>query len=114
MVSKPAIQRILHFFTFSHAQFPPGTLSPLHEMEHKYSRVNYQASKNYYQLMQMAYLINQLMVISIHFQADYLKGKNHQTLKKRKWPALFRQKPLNIQLISMVNSVPLVLMIVLS
>ena len=24
-----AIQRILHFFTFSHAQFPPGTLSPL-------------------------------------------------------------------------------------
>jgi hypothetical protein len=48
-----AIQRILHFFTFSHA----------------------------YQLMQMAYLINQLMVISIHFQADYLKGKNHQTLK---------------------------------
>jgi hypothetical protein len=30
-----------------------------------------------YQLMQMAYLINQLMVISIHFQADYLKGKNH-------------------------------------
>jgi hypothetical protein len=32
-------------------------------MEHKYSRVNYQASKNYYQLMQMAYLINQLMVI---------------------------------------------------
>ena len=52
-----------------------------YEMEHKYSRVNYQASKNYYQLMQMAYLINQLMVISIHFQADYLKGKNHQTLK---------------------------------
>ena len=24
-----AIQRILHFFTFSHAQFPQGTLSPL-------------------------------------------------------------------------------------
>ena len=24
-----AIQRILHFFTFSHAQFPPSTLSPL-------------------------------------------------------------------------------------
>ena len=23
-----AIQRILHFFTFSHAQFPPDTLSP--------------------------------------------------------------------------------------
>jgi hypothetical protein len=27
-----------------------------YEMEHKYSRGNYQASKNYYQLMQMAYL----------------------------------------------------------
>ncbi len=51
------------------------------EMEHKYSRVNYQASKNYYQLMQIAYLINQLMVISVHFQEAYLKGKNHQTLK---------------------------------
>ena len=50
-------------------------------MEHKYSQVNYQASKNYYQLMQMAYLINQLMVISTHFQEIYLKGKNHQTLK---------------------------------
>jgi uncharacterized membrane protein YhdT len=32
-------------------------------------------------MMQMAYLINQLMVISIHFQANYLKGKNHQTLR---------------------------------
>jgi hypothetical protein len=28
-LSTTAIQRILHFFTFSHAQFPPGTLSPL-------------------------------------------------------------------------------------
>jgi hypothetical protein len=27
-----AIQRILHFFTFSHAQFPPGTLSPRGEV----------------------------------------------------------------------------------
>jgi peptidoglycan/LPS O-acetylase OafA/YrhL len=32
--------------------------------------------------MQMAYLINQLMVISIHFQANYLKGKNSPRLKK--------------------------------
>ena len=53
-----------------------------YEMEHKYSRVSYQASKNYYQLMQMAHLINQLMVLSIHFQAAYLHGKNHPTLKK--------------------------------
>jgi hypothetical protein len=31
--------------------------------------------------MQIAYLINQLMVISVHFQETYLNGKNHQTLK---------------------------------
>ena len=50
-------------------------------MEHKYSRVSYQASKNYYQLMQMAHLINQLMVLSTHFQEAYFSGKNHPTLK---------------------------------
>ncbi len=52
-----------------------------YELEHKYSRVSYQASKNYYQLMQMAHLINQLMILSVHFQSTYLKGKNHSTLK---------------------------------
>ena len=50
-------------------------------LKHKYSRVSYQASKNYYQLMQMAHLINQLMILSVHFQSTYLKGKNHPTLK---------------------------------
>jgi len=52
-----------------------------YEMEHKYSRVSYQASKNYYQLMQMAHLINQLMILSTHFQEAYFSGKNHPTLK---------------------------------
>ena len=52
-----------------------------YELEHKYSRVNYQASKNYYQLMQIAHLINQLMVLSIQFRETYLVGKNHPTLK---------------------------------
>ncbi len=52
-----------------------------YEMEHKYSRVNYQASKNYYQLMQIAHLINQLMILSCHFQEAYLSSKNHPTLK---------------------------------
>jgi len=52
-----------------------------YEMEHKYSRVSYQASKNYYQLMQIAHLINQLMVMNAHFQEVYLSGKNHPTLK---------------------------------
>ncbi len=52
-----------------------------YEMEHKYSRVNYQASKNYYQLMQIAYLINQLMVLSTQFREAFLESKNHPTLK---------------------------------
>ena len=50
-------------------------------LEHKYSRVSYQASKNYYQLMQIAHLINQLMINSIHFQKTYFSTKNHPTLK---------------------------------
>lgn len=50
-------------------------------MKHKYSRKSYRATKNYYQFMQMAYLIHQLMVKTIPFKADYLDGKNHKTLK---------------------------------
>ena len=65
-------------------------------LEHKYSRVSYQASKNYYQLMQMAHLINQLMINSTRFQKLYFSTKNHQTLKNlwqnfiaaMKWPEL--------------------------
>ena len=50
-------------------------------MEHKYSRVSYPASKNYHQLMQIAHLINQLMVLSIQFRETFLNSKNHPTLK---------------------------------
>jgi coenzyme F420-reducing hydrogenase delta subunit len=50
-------------------------------LEHKYSRVSYQASKNYYQLMQIAHLINQLMINSTRFQKVYFSTKNHPTLK---------------------------------
>ena len=42
-----------------------------YKMKHKYSRVNYQASKNYYQLM----------VLSCQFQDIFLMSKNHPTLK---------------------------------
>jgi hypothetical protein len=52
-----------------------------YELEHKYSRVSYQATKNYFQLMQMAYLINQLMVKSTRFQDIFFKAKNPPTLK---------------------------------
>ena len=52
-----------------------------YKMEHKYSRVNYQASKNYYQFMQIAHLINQLMVLSGQCRDIFLTSKNHPTLK---------------------------------
>jgi len=50
-------------------------------MTHKWARVSYQGLKNYYQFMQMAHLIHQLMIKSIVFQQDYLQEKNHPTLK---------------------------------
>ncbi len=53
-----------------------------YEMEHKYSRVSYQASKNYYQLMQMAHLVNQLMILSTHFQEANFSGKKSPNTQK--------------------------------
>jgi hypothetical protein len=50
-------------------------------LEHKYSRVSYQATKNYYQLIQIAHLINQLMINSTRFQKVYFSTKNHPSLK---------------------------------
>ena len=50
-------------------------------LEHKYSRSSYQATKNYYQLMQIAHLVNQLMINSTRFQKLYFSTKNHPTLK---------------------------------
>ena len=50
-------------------------------LQHKYSRVSYQATKNYYQLIQIAHLINQLMINSTRFQKVYFSTKNHPTLK---------------------------------
>ena len=52
-----------------------------YKMEHKYARKSYRAMKNYFQFMQMAHLINQLMIKSLYFHANYLTGKNHPTLK---------------------------------
>lgn len=50
-------------------------------MTHKWARRSYQALKNYYQLMQMGHLINQLMVKSQVFQRDHRQEKDHPTLK---------------------------------
>jgi hypothetical protein len=43
-------------------------------LQHKFSRRRWQAAKNYYQCLQMAHQINQLMVLSTAFQ-QYLTGK---------------------------------------
>ena len=45
-----------------------------YNLQHKYSRKNWQAGKNYYQCMQIGHLINQLMVLSISFQV-HMTGK---------------------------------------
>ena len=49
-------------------------------MEHKWARKSYQGLKNYFQFMQMAYLINQLVVKRTSFQEEYLHDANHPTL----------------------------------
>ena len=50
-------------------------------LEHKWARKSYQALKNYFQFMQMGYLINQLMVKSTVFQETFMKDKDHPTLQ---------------------------------
>ena len=52
-----------------------------YEMEHQYARKSYIALKNYFQFMQMAHLIHQLMTINTRFQEKFMKAKNHPTLK---------------------------------
>lgn len=50
-------------------------------MKHRWTRKSYHGLKNYYQFMQMGYLITQLMIKSITFVKNFLQGKNHPTLK---------------------------------
>jgi hypothetical protein len=50
-------------------------------MEHQYARKSYTALKNYFQFMQMAHIIHQLMTLSTRFHEAFLKAKNHPTLK---------------------------------
>ncbi len=50
-------------------------------LTHKYSRASYQATKNDYQMMQIAHLIHQLMVLSTAFHNTYLTSKNQPTIK---------------------------------
>ncbi|MGB1271758.1 MAG: hypothetical protein ACPG5T_06780, partial [Endozoicomonas sp.] len=50
-------------------------------MEHKWARKSYRAMKNYYQFMQIAHLIHQLMLKWQRFVNRYLKEMNHPTVK---------------------------------
>jgi hypothetical protein len=50
-------------------------------MEHQYARKSYCALKNYFQFMQMAHIIHQLMTLNTRFQECFMTAKNHPTLK---------------------------------
>lgn len=50
-------------------------------MEHQYARKSYTALKNYFQFMQMAHLIHQLMTLNTRFQDSFMKAPNHPTLR---------------------------------
>jgi hypothetical protein len=50
-------------------------------MTHQYARKSYTALKNYFQFMQMAHLIHQLMTLNTRFQKNFMKAPNHPTLK---------------------------------
>lgn len=55
-----------------------------YNLHHKYSRTSYLASKNYYQCLQIAHLVNQLVELSKNF-ARLMKGK---TTVKHLWKCL--------------------------
>ena len=50
-------------------------------MEHQYARKSYTALKNYFQFMQMAHIVHQLMTLNTRFQENFMKAPNHPTLK---------------------------------
>jgi len=50
-------------------------------MEHHYARKSYTALKNYFEFMQMAHLIHQLMTLNTRFQENFMNAPNHPTLK---------------------------------
>jgi hypothetical protein len=50
-------------------------------MEHQFARKSYSALKNYFQFMQMAHIIHQLMTLNTRFQERFMKAQNHPTLK---------------------------------
>jgi hypothetical protein len=55
-----------------------------YNLKHKYSRTNYIATKNYYQCLQIAHIINQLVTLNIKF----IKRKNSKMTIKHLWKQL--------------------------
>ena len=56
-----------------------------YSLEHKYSRISQRASKNYYQCLQIAHLINQLMLLASHMKKQF---EDWKTTWKHGWVAL--------------------------
>ena len=52
-----------------------------YDMEHQYARKSYTALKNYFQFMQMAHIIHQLMTLNTRFQENFMRAPNHPTLR---------------------------------
>jgi hypothetical protein len=75
-------------------------------MEHQYARKSYCALKNYFQFMQMAHLIHQLMTLTTRFREDFMKAKNHPTLKNLWLDLVFAMKgfELNEQELEHINN----------
>ena len=75
-------------------------------MEHQYARKSYCALKNYFQFMQMAQLIHQLMTLTTRFREDFMKAKNHPTLKNLWLDLIFAMQgfELNEQELAHINS----------
>ena len=75
-------------------------------MEHQYARKSYCALKNYFQFMQMAQLIHQLMTLTTRFREDFMKAKTHPTLKNLWLDLIFAMQgfELNEQELAHINS----------
>ncbi|QEP43500.1 hypothetical protein D5085_11120 [Ectothiorhodospiraceae bacterium BW-2] len=74
-------------------------------LEHKFSRVSYLATKNYYQCLQIAHIINQLLVLSKTFQS-VMQGK--MTLKRiwGKMIAVMTERKLSVTKLAQLTGRP--------
>lgn len=74
-------------------------------MKHKYSRTNYQAMKNYYQGLQIAHMINELLILSQDFQALMIGKMTIKHLWKR-FESLMADGDINEQVLETITATP--------